>query len=110
MPRTACRDAMVHAHAPCGRRRGSGLGPPRPSSLREAARHVQARVMCNRYGYNSPHHRLVELFADVDLPFRWPEASPNLPALEEIRPTDPAPVVQAFEDGVRLDTLRWGFQ
>ncbi|HZZ35713.1 MAG TPA: SOS response-associated peptidase [Caulobacteraceae bacterium] len=66
-------------------------------------------VMCNRYGYNSPHHRLVELFAEVDLPFRWPEASPNLPALEEIRPTDPAPVVQAFEDGVRLDSLRWGF-
>ena len=65
--------------------------------------------MCNRFGYNSPHHRLVELFDDIDLPFRWPEAAPNLQPLEEIRPTDPASVVQAHEDGVRLDQLRWGF-
>ncbi|HWE99337.1 MAG TPA: SOS response-associated peptidase family protein [Caulobacteraceae bacterium] len=66
--------------------------------------------MCNRYGYNSPHHRLVEIFGQLDLPFRWPAAAPNLAPLEEIRPTDPAPVVQAFEDGVRLDQLRWGFE
>jgi putative SOS response-associated peptidase YedK len=65
--------------------------------------------MCNRYGYNSPHHRLRELFGAQDLPFRWPEAAPNLGPLEEIRPTDPAPVIQPFEDGVRLDQLRWGF-
>jgi putative SOS response-associated peptidase YedK len=65
--------------------------------------------MCNRYGYNSPHHRLAELFGQQGLPFRWPEAAPNLAPLEEIRPTDPAPVIQAYEDGVRLDTLRWGF-
>lgn len=65
--------------------------------------------MCNRYGYNAPHHRLRELFGQLDLPFRWPEAAPNLAPLEEIRPTDPAPVVRLFEDGVRLDQLRWGF-
>ncbi len=65
--------------------------------------------MCNRYGYNAPHHRLRELFGQVDLPFRWPEAAPNLAPLEEINPTDPAPLVQRYEDGVRLDQLRWGF-
>jgi putative SOS response-associated peptidase YedK len=66
--------------------------------------------MCNRYGYNSPLHRLVEVFEAVDLPFRWPEAAPNLAPLEEINPTDPAPVVRlADDDGVRLETLRWGF-
>ena len=65
--------------------------------------------MCNRYGYNSPHHRLVEIFGQLQLPFRWPEAAPNLAPLEDINPTDPAPVIQAFEDGVRLDQLRWGF-
>jgi putative SOS response-associated peptidase YedK len=65
--------------------------------------------MCNRYGYNSPHHRLQELFDELGMPFRWPAAAPNLPALEEIRPTDPAPVIQTYEDGVRLDELRWGF-
>jgi len=66
--------------------------------------------MCNRYGYNSPHHRLREVFGQFDLPFRWPEAAPNLAPLEEIRPTDPAPIVRAFEDGVRLDQMRWGFE
>jgi putative SOS response-associated peptidase YedK len=65
--------------------------------------------MCNRYGYNSPHHRLREIFGQMDLQFRWPEAAPNLAPLEEIRPTDPAPVIRPFEDGVRLDQLRWGF-
>jgi putative SOS response-associated peptidase YedK len=65
--------------------------------------------MCNRYGYTSPHHRLAELFGELDLPFRWPAAAPNLEPQEEIRPTDLAPVVQAFEDGVRLDRLSWGF-
>jgi putative SOS response-associated peptidase YedK len=65
--------------------------------------------MCNRYGYNAPHHRLREIFGQLQLPFRWPEAAPNLAPLEEIHPTDPAPVIRAFEDGVRLDQLRWGF-
>jgi putative SOS response-associated peptidase YedK len=49
------------------------------------------------------------LFEQVDQPFRWPKAAPNLAPLEELRPTDPAPVIRRFEDGVRLDTLRWGF-
>ncbi len=65
--------------------------------------------MCNRYGYNSPHHRLIERFGEVAKPLRWPQAAPNTAPLEEIRPTDPAPVIQSFEDGVRLDMLRWGF-
>jgi putative SOS response-associated peptidase YedK len=70
--------------------------------------------MCNRYGYNSPHHRLREIFAQQHLAFRWPEAAPNLAPLEEIHPTDPAPVIRPHNDavagdGVRLDQLRWGF-
>ncbi len=65
--------------------------------------------MCNKYGYNAPHHRLREIFGQLQLPFRWPQAAPNLEPLDEINPTDPAPVVRAFEDGVRLDQLRWGF-
>ena len=65
--------------------------------------------MCNKYGYNAPHHRLREIFAQQDLPFRWPEAAPNLAPLEEINPTDPAPVIRPYEDGVRLDQMRWGF-
>jgi putative SOS response-associated peptidase YedK len=65
--------------------------------------------MCNRYGYNSPLHQLRERFEQLGLPFRWPETAPNLAPLDEIRPTDPAPVIRAFQDGVRLDEMRWGF-
>jgi putative SOS response-associated peptidase YedK len=65
--------------------------------------------MCNKYGYNAPHHRLREIFGQLQLPFRWPEAAPNLAPMEEINPTDPAPIVRAYEDGVRLDQMRWGF-
>ncbi len=65
--------------------------------------------MCNRYGYNSPLHLLRERFSQQDLPLRWPTAAPNLAPLDEIRPTDAAPIIRPFEDGVRLDELRWGF-
>ena len=65
--------------------------------------------MCNRYGYNAPHHRLREVFGELSLPFRWPESAPNLEPQEEINPTDLAPVIQGFHDGVRLDRLGWGF-
>jgi putative SOS response-associated peptidase YedK len=66
--------------------------------------------MCNKYGYQHPYHKLLEEFSDVRLPVRWPEPgqTPNLEPREEINPTDPAPVVQAFQDGVRVDQLRWG--
>lgn len=67
--------------------------------------------MCNRYGYLHPWHVLVQEFSETRIPIRWPEpqAAPNLPALPEIRPTDPAPLIRAHEGGARLDTVRWGF-
>lgn len=68
--------------------------------------------MCNRYGYLHPYHQLVEEFSEVRIPIRFPrpEATPNLPPLPEIRPTDPAPLIRPHEDGgVRFDMVRWGF-
>ncbi len=65
--------------------------------------------MCNKFGYLWPFHGLKEAFEQLELPFRWPQTAPNLAPLEEINPTDPAPVIRRFEDGVRLDQLRWGF-
>ena len=64
--------------------------------------------MCNKYGYNSPLHRLIETFKQLDLPFDQP-ALPNLPAVEEINPTDPAPVVRRAAERVELTRMRWGF-
>jgi putative SOS response-associated peptidase YedK len=65
--------------------------------------------MCNKFGYLWPFAGLKDTFEQLELPFRWPQAAPNLAPLEEINPTDPAPVICGFEDGVRLDELRWGF-
>jgi putative SOS response-associated peptidase YedK len=63
--------------------------------------------MCNRYGYNNPLHRLREMFEQVDLPFAGP--APNLEPREEIRPTDPAPLVRAEDGVIRLEEVKWGF-
>jgi putative SOS response-associated peptidase YedK len=68
--------------------------------------------MCNRYGYLAPVVDLVEEFSQTRIPIRWPEAGArlNLPPLEEIRPTDPAPLIRAHDGGgSRLDMIRWGF-
>ncbi|MDP8916039.1 MAG: SOS response-associated peptidase [Pseudomonadota bacterium] len=67
--------------------------------------------MCNRYGYLAPVADLVEEFSQTRVPIRWPEpgSRPNLPPLPEIRPTDSAPLVRAFEGGAQLDSVRWGF-
>jgi len=65
--------------------------------------------MCNKFGYLWPFAGLKDAFEQLELPIRWPEAAPNLAPQEEINPTDPAPVIRGFEDGVRLDELRWGF-
>ena len=71
---------------------------------------IRLEVMCNRYGYNSPLHRLVEIFEQLDLPFHWPEARPNLAPVEEINPTDPAPVVRAHEAGCASTSCAGAFR
>jgi putative SOS response-associated peptidase YedK len=64
--------------------------------------------MCNKYGYNSPLHRMIEKFRQVDLPFDRPPLL-NIPAREEINPTDPAPIARRGEAAVELTQMRWGF-
>ncbi|MBS0410712.1 MAG: SOS response-associated peptidase [Proteobacteria bacterium] len=65
--------------------------------------------MCNKFGFNAPLHRLIELFAALDIDFES-AGLPNFPDLEEIKPTDLAPVVRREgEERVRLDQMRWGF-
>ncbi|HEX7758950.1 MAG TPA: SOS response-associated peptidase [Caulobacteraceae bacterium] len=65
--------------------------------------------MCNRFGYNAPLHKLVEMFETLGVDFAT-AGLPNFPGMEEIRPTDPAPIVrQEGQARVRLDMMRWGF-
>ena len=68
--------------------------------------------MCNLYGNKVSFRQLVDEFSQIRLPIVFPEphAAPNLEPRDEIRPTDPAPIVRARDDGVELVSLKWGFK
>jgi putative SOS response-associated peptidase YedK len=61
--------------------------------------------MCNRYGYNDPLAALQRTFSELDH-VSWDGAEPNAP-LDQIRPTDRAPIVRPAEGGLELVMLRW---
>ena len=65
--------------------------------------------MCNRYGYNHPLTQIQEEFSFVRRPIRWDRLVPNAP-LDQIRPTDRAPIIRAAGDGgdLELTMVRWG--
>jgi len=67
--------------------------------------------MCNDYGNRVAYREYVEAFSHIRLPvvLPRPEAAPNLEPRDDIRPTDPAPVIRAVPGGVELVQLRWGF-
>ncbi len=67
--------------------------------------------MCNLFENKTTFRELVDAFANWKLPVvkPAPQSAPNLQSLDAVRPTDEAPVIRAFEDGVELTSLRWGF-
>jgi putative SOS response-associated peptidase YedK len=67
--------------------------------------------MCNLYSEKVSYRQLVDEFSQLKLPvvLPGPEAAPNLEPLEQVRPTDVAPVIRAAEGGVELARLKWGF-
>lgn len=67
--------------------------------------------MCNLFENTVSFADLVRAFAGERLPVLRPppQAAPNLPLFEAIRPTDTAPVLRRFGDGVELLSMRWGF-
>jgi putative SOS response-associated peptidase YedK len=67
--------------------------------------------MCNDYGNRIPYSEYVDEFSQIKLPLIIPEGRgiPNLEPRDDIRPTDPAPVIRRVEGGVELAQLRWGF-
>ncbi len=68
--------------------------------------------MCNDYGLTHPITRINQRFRVVQMPIIFPEGLPNLEPREDIRPTDPAPIVRtaAGGEGYEWATLRWGFK
>ena len=67
--------------------------------------------MCNLYSEKVNYRQLVDEFSELKVPivFPRPDAAPNLPPLEEVRPTDVAPIVRPAEGGAELVQLKWGF-
>ena len=67
--------------------------------------------MCNLYSEKVNYRQLADEFSQIKLPIviPGPEAAPNLPELEQVRPTDIAPIVRPAEGGVELAQLKWGF-
>ena len=64
--------------------------------------------MCNDYGNRIPYSEYVDEFSQIKLPLIVPKAIPNLEPREDIRPTDPAPIIRRVEGGVELAQFRWG--
>ena len=67
--------------------------------------------MCNLYSEKVSYRQLFDEFSQLKLPllFPPPAAAPNLEPLEEVRPTDLAPVIRSRGHGVELVALKWGF-
>lgn len=67
--------------------------------------------MCNLYSEKISYRQLFDEFSQLRLPlvFPPPASAPNLEPLEEVRPTDQAPIVRPREEGVELVSLKWGF-
>jgi len=62
--------------------------------------------MCNRYGYQHPLNALPDEFSDLG-PIRWDGLAPNAP-LDQIRPTDRAPIIRPVDSVLELAVIRWG--
>jgi putative SOS response-associated peptidase YedK len=67
--------------------------------------------MCNLFENKTSFRDLIDAFGQYRAPILrpGPEAAPNLPPLDAVRPTDPAPVVRAIGEGAELVRMRWGF-
>jgi len=65
--------------------------------------------VCNDFGNRIPYSAYVEAFSHLRLPLKVPAAPPNLEPLDDIWPTETAPVLRLKDDGVELAQLRWGF-
>jgi putative SOS response-associated peptidase YedK len=67
--------------------------------------------MCNDYGNRIPYSEYVDEFSQIKLPLIIPSGRsiPNLEPRDDIRPTDPAPIIRRAEGGVELVQFRWGF-
>lgn len=66
--------------------------------------------MCDDYGNHVAYAEYAEALQHLQMPILAPTAPPNLEPRDDIWPTEIAPVIRRFEDGLELAQLRWGFE
>jgi len=66
-------------------------------------------AMCNDYRYRWPAERLIEEFAELRIPPRFPSGIPNIEPKDDIRITERGPIVQPDPVGATLDMMRWSW-
>jgi putative SOS response-associated peptidase YedK len=66
--------------------------------------------MCNDYRYRQPLERLIDEFAQLRIPLRFPAGRPNIEPRDDIKITDRAAVVMGASDGgADLSVMRWSW-
>jgi putative SOS response-associated peptidase YedK len=67
--------------------------------------------MCNLHKLKTPLHEIERLFSDLRQPLelQYPEGAPNLEPRDEIRITDPGPIVRMGAGGAELVQRRWSW-
>lgn len=66
--------------------------------------------MCNDYGNHIAYAEYAEALKQMELRIVRPTAPPNLEPRDDIWPTETAPVLRKYEEGMELAQLRWGFE
>jgi putative SOS response-associated peptidase YedK len=79
-----------------------GLPPAAPAHFIAA--------MCNDYRYRLPLERLIDEFAHVRIPLRFPTGRPNIEPRDDIKITDRGALVRPDEGGgAALSVMRWSW-
>lgn len=65
--------------------------------------------MCNEIRRRIALGDITEVFSQLRIPLRFPEALPNLPAADSVRITDPNPIVRMGAKGPELVVRRWSW-
>jgi putative SOS response-associated peptidase YedK len=66
--------------------------------------------MCNDYRYRMPLEQLIDEFAQLRIPLRFPAGRPNLEPRDDIRISERAPVILPDGEGaVTLTMARWSW-
>ncbi|CAM2830556.1 SOS response-associated peptidase [Brevundimonas diminuta] len=66
--------------------------------------------MCNSYRLHVPVNVIGDVFRQADRPLHFPDGQPNLPATDDIRIGDRAPIIMLDDDALQLTMMTWSWK